>query len=350
MSSTNPLDKVCGDLHELMLQHFDKSDVLKASEVSPEWNEAISTSAKCMAKLTLRIGWCKEEVPEVIRESQRQYNDLKIKCGFKELDQISKRKFQLITKFAPFLKKLRIEKILKIHFNQNLHLPKLESLKIDANVPIAFVKVTKLKKLSLHHINNYNRATIDWIEKQEKLEELKLGGLNEVFFNFNPKVPKGIKRYECIIWCRLTDDDAAKFNNFMEPMCDTLTSLILSGKICPPNIEMIVNEMSKLKTLKLRDSIENLNKTKLKSNKNITALSILNFHPGIHYLLLSLVNLEELEIFHATNIAGFEWIARNLMKLRKLSCWFRQSHGEIVQRYNEMKAAEEGINMDIEID
>jgi hypothetical protein len=70
MSSTNPLEKVCGDLHELMLQHFDKSDVLKVSEVSPEWNEAVSKSPKSMAQIPLRFPKS-IPVPEEIMKSQR---------------------------------------------------------------------------------------------------------------------------------------------------------------------------------------------------------------------------------------------------------------------------------------
>jgi hypothetical protein len=350
MSSTNPLEKVCGDLHELMLQHFAKSDVLKASEVSPEWNETISKSLKCMAKIHLRFG-LSNEAPEAIIESQRQYSDLSVSVDSSSSALIFQQKFQLVEKFSPFLKKLEIHNYSRFVYEpRNLQLPKLESLVIRAKDPIVFANVTKLKKLSLS-FSNFDRATIEWIEKQKKLEELNLVGLRKDFFEFDPKAPKGIKRFECNIWHGLTD--AAKLNNFMDSMCESLTRLTLFGPIFPANIEIIVNQMTKLKSLKLsRTVMKDLNKAKLKTNFNITELVIWKLYPEYQYLLLSLLNLKELSIlgWNGIDVADFEWIARNLMKLKKLwSSRFKPSRERIIERYNEMKASEEGINMDIEI-
>jgi hypothetical protein len=349
MSSTNPFDKFCGDLHELMLQHFDGYEVLDASEVSPEWNEVISTSPKRMTQLPLKCNWW--WIPEEISESSRQYNDLRIELkDYDTVQFIQQNLFQLLEKFAPFLKKLEIATTSKIDFApQNLHLPKLESLGINSKFPIVFKNATKLKKLSLR-VDNFNRTMVDWIESQTQLEELNLNAFGKKFFDFDPKAPKGVKRFYCWLLKGLTETDAEKFNNFIEPMCDTLTFLQLCGVIFPVNFELIVNEMSKLKTFKLNYYVENLNGAKLKSNKNITELQISEFSSGIQYLLLSLVNLDDLEIVVGIDVADIEWIARNLMKLKKLSSrYFETSPETIVQRYNEMRATEQGINMDIEL-
>jgi hypothetical protein len=232
MSSTNPIEKVCGDLHELMFQHFDKSDVLKASEVSPEWNETISKSSKCMAQIPLRF---EGAVPEVISKSQRQYNNLRVVIH--DRDQIERQKFELsrqksgqkirlVKKFAPFLKHLSIKDWFGIDFEPQIQFPKLQSLKISSKDSLIFVNALKLKKLSLRY-GSYNREAVDWIESQEKLEELEVFGVGKFFFDLDPKAPKGIKRFECSICFGLTDAVATKFNNFIEPMCDTLTILKL---------------------------------------------------------------------------------------------------------------------------
>jgi hypothetical protein len=126
------------------------------------------------------------------------------------------------------------------------------------------------------------------IEKQEKLEVLGLYGLNKKFFKFDPKAPKGIKSFACWFYSDFTTAQATKFNSFMEPMCDSLMHLSISDKLCCENIELIINQIPKLQTLELGyfDS-EGLNKTKLKSNKNILKLTTRNNVPDIYYLLLS---------------------------------------------------------------
>jgi hypothetical protein len=356
MSSENPLHKVCIDLHELMLQHFTESDVLKASEVSPEWMKTISISPKCMSKIPLKFEFSRQ-VPKEMSESRRQYSDLNVHTLHLEPAQISQQKFKMVEKLAPFLKKLQIFSVSGfVYEQQNLQLPKLESLEITSNgLPIIFVNTTKLKKLSLwfHH---FNLETIEWIEKQENLEELKLEHIYEDFFYSPPKLPKGIKRFECSSF-DLQENQASKLNNFLEPMCETLTSLTFKVySIFPTNIEFVVNQMPELISFELfYYDLKDMNTAKLRSNKNITKLKISKFVPKIQYLLLSLLNLEELEIknfqrmYHSINIADFEWIARNLMKLKKLSSPFTPSEEAIVERYNEMKANEEGINKEIEI-
>jgi hypothetical protein len=344
----DPLHKVCGDLHEMMLQHFKKSDVLKVSEVSPEWNEAISTSAKCMAKIPLEIKRWDKQVPDVINESQRHYNNLQIECGVKEPAQISRQKIQLVAKFAPFLKKLNILNWSETVFDpQTLEFPKLETLGIESDDPIVFANETKLKKLSLS-FENFNRATINWIEKQENLKEIELNLVNRNFFTFNPKAPKGIKQVK--FWLDYKETRTTKLNNFMKPICDTLMVLEISGKIFLKNLELMVNEMPKLKTLKLDNSdFKNLNKANLISNSSITELKIDMKIPKMYYLLFSLVNLEDLSINRSIKIDDFEWIAENLLKLKKLSSYYFKPSQEIFEdRYDEMKENAEGINVDIE--
>jgi hypothetical protein len=176
MASLNPLEKVCVDLYELILQHFDKSDVLNVSEVSPQWNDAISASPKCILQICLEFVE-PDPVPKAIRKSKRHYNDLYVfllNIRLNTSNESNQQKVQLVEKFAPFLKKLRIWNISKIDYEpRNLKLPKLKTLKLESYNPIVFNSVTKLKQLTLH-FDRYNRSSVSWIEKQEKLEVLKL--------------------------------------------------------------------------------------------------------------------------------------------------------------------------------
>jgi hypothetical protein len=107
----DPFYKVCGDLYELMLQHFDKYEVFNASEVSPEWNETISTSSKCMTQLPLRLS--SNRIPRVISKSNRQYNDLEVECYRNKTIEIVQPKLQLEEKFAPLRLTLTFEKVEK---------------------------------------------------------------------------------------------------------------------------------------------------------------------------------------------------------------------------------------------
>jgi hypothetical protein len=357
--SLDPLYKVCVDLHELMFQHFNKSDVLKASEFSSEWNEAISTSSKCMAQITLSFDWPKV-IPAEIIKSQRQYSNLEIELASAHTEENNNQKIRLMVKLSPFLKNLKLDNNAEDLLQRNpwrnlqlpiLQMPKLESLEINSHYEIGLtIRATKLKKLSLSP-GCFDREAVDLIESQEKLEELKLHRVDECFLRHNPKAPKGIKQFD---WeTHVGNTNATKLKNFMEPMCDTLTFLKLNSIIRPVNIELIVNKMTQLKTLEIDESVlEDLNKAKLKSNTNIFKLIIDSICPGTQYLLLSLVNLEDLSVNgFTTNVADFEWIARNLMKLKKLSydSIYESRYERIFQRYNEMKENEEGINIDIEI-
>jgi hypothetical protein len=348
MGSKNPLEKICGDLHELLVQHFDKSDVLKVSEVSSEWNEAVSKSSKCMAQIHLSIDLL-VAVPEVIIKSNRQYNDLKICIDTKYPDENNQRAIQLLQKLSPFLKKLEIDSNTFIDFGPKLQYPKLESLNIKAAGLVGLVNVKKLKKLMLS-VRNYDRETIDLIGSQENLKELELSGVCEPFFRFDPKAPSGIERFTFSYFGGISEVTSAKFNNFLESMSESLTHLELRSQIIAENLELIVNKMPKLKSLELIRSQDCLNEIKLKSNTSITKLKIKNPATDAHFLLLSLVNLEELNIDRVFRFSHFEWIARNLLKLKKVS--FRSFSSPRlweVAKYNVLKRYEEGMNMDIEI-
>jgi hypothetical protein len=344
----DPLHKIHSDLHELVLQHFNKSDVLKASEISPEWNFAVSTSSKCMMKIPLGVDMI-DSLPNQIIRTQRHFNNLDISqivVSDSSCDSFIQRNLRFIKKFSPFLENLTIfNRSEKFSVPANLKFPRLKSIDIDSSVPIVYGNATKLKKIS-YSAYRCTRETVEWIQNQEKLEELKLSGMQHDFLSFNPIAPKGIKKFNLSFCTAISEADEPKLDKFMEPMSETLTELRFFRRFNAENTELIINRMPKLKTLEIFPF--DLNKADLRANSSINTLITFGLTQEIYNLLLSLINLENFIIRREINFAEFEWIVRNLMQLKKLSV-YTNARQQIIDLYDEMKATEENINKVIEL-
>lgn len=79
----DPMEFVNPDVYEHIFQHFNSTDVLEASLISPEWFEATALSPKCLAKLHLRIvvPYNKEEAEKYNKiseylKSERNYQNI----------------------------------------------------------------------------------------------------------------------------------------------------------------------------------------------------------------------------------------------------------------------------------
>jgi hypothetical protein len=350
LSSMDPLGRVCSDLHDLMLQHIKKKEVLHLTTVSPDWNFAISSSSVAMSKVLLKLN--DNDDPEdpmlkVMLKSIRQYNNLCIIFT----DQEEFPELKLLEKFSPLLKEWNIWMDRVFVPIPSLTFPKLDSLKIySCKRPIVFANLTKLKKLR-YGSKHFNQEAIDWIQSQTRLEELEMSGKVENFFKFNPIAPSGVKRFITYNdYYEFNEEDAVKLNNFLKPICSTLTYLSLDSCF-RENLELIINEMPNLETFRCWEDFEDVRGMKLKPNENITKLKIFSLKgPGVYNLLRSLVNLEVLELFDTKSIDEFEWIARNMPKLKRLLVrWNMIFKKFFEERYEEMKATEENINKHIEI-
>jgi hypothetical protein len=355
-SCLNPVERICEDLHDMVFQHLDKNEILKLTETSPEWNSAISLSAVAMMKVPV-IACNSAPSRNALTDSKRHYNNLKVYevHDYESSASSGGETMKFVEKFSPWLKSLNVQGMYDRNTAapQNLTLPVLESLEImsDCNPPIVFPSATKLKMLD-YDVFTCCREFVDWMQSQERLEELRLYYIKRLL-EFEPEAPTGLKifalRAPC---CDLKTEDAGKFNKFLKPACPTLTSLNI-WYLHAENLEMIVNEMPHLKTLDSFEIKGQIESVKLNPNESITTLILasMKFKPNLHNLCRSLVNLETLIIYEIKCMTQFEWIPRNMMKLKKLyASWsYSPFKEEVLKRYEEMKLNEENINKEIEI-
>jgi hypothetical protein len=227
--------------------------------------------------------------------------------------------------------------------SETFEFPKLESLKFASKTTqIDFTKAKNLKNLT--YKAKYNRKVLEWIQGQKQLEQLEMICCKE-FFDFDPIGPESVKRFKFngLYSFNLTFAESLKLNKFIEPMCNNLTFLSLSD--CRnENVDLIVSKIPKLKTLEVRFFFDDLSLLNFKPHFTLTELSI-TLESKVHKFVKSFCNLEVLNVLNVS-ISDFEWIPRNLMKLKKLSCLPEET---ILTRYEEMKENEENINKNIEI-
>jgi hypothetical protein len=346
----DPLEYACEDLHDMILQHLNKKEVLNSSEVSPNWNSTIGKSSVAMSKIQLKIerfGRSKSDIPELFLNSERHYNNLDISIYEDKLASIVNRMHQLVEKFSPWLKNLALNVYNDEAFPIDLTYPKLETLKIGGSRRVLFLpNATNLKKLQFYSCGQYSQELIDWIKNQERLEELIISFDYHIFFDCAPIAPKGLKRFIFQSDTILRDEDPSKLNNFLTSARETLTHLSLGEHFYYGSLDLIFNQMPQLKTFHCENIkgpiITNLS---FKVNENITKLSFPYFDRN---MVKSLVNLETfyiLDMCGGLNIEEFEWIAQNMKRLNLLGVSGNQYECE--ERYEEMKKTEADINKDI---
>jgi hypothetical protein len=354
----DPLELICGDLHDMMLQHLNSKEIQIASEVSFAWNFIIAISPVCMSKIHLKqyLWKARRAIPEklnILLKSQRRYQNLTIRI-VNHPPEVAQNMFQLIKKHSPWLKSLTILGACKNTselFSQSLTFPQLNSLDFNFwDESPAFINCTTLKKFS-YHAGDCTQEAVDWIQSQTQLEDIKLTMSSKSnILDFNPVAPKGIKKFMFETQRNLTQQENVKMRNLMEPMCESLIELIYRGQ-CSNNLVFIVNEMPLLKKLDIDgNEIGNL---VLQPNFSITSLIFRkNWNRLDHReaLLLSLVNLEHLQIY-VISIYDLTWIVKNLRNLKKLTTknCLRYTAAPVLASYEAMKITENNINKNLEI-
>lgn len=76
----DPLISIEEDVWWLIFQHFTVRDIIKTSQVSALWSEAIGDSRICMNKVWLRFYWPLDNVDSLIN-SKRKYRNFKVQRG-----------------------------------------------------------------------------------------------------------------------------------------------------------------------------------------------------------------------------------------------------------------------------
>jgi hypothetical protein len=364
-SSNDPLIKVCSDLLELILKHFNGHEVLELSLISPDWNETIQTSRKCMSKIQLKLEGNVSEAKLTLMKSNRKYSSLLIRSA-EESQPIDV--YELLEKFAPNLVNITIPAIEKLKVTaspKTIDFPKLQSFASDNNenndlrllapIPMLkyFEKVKTLKKLKIVTWT-HSKETLDWIQKQTQLKELNLSARSdedfETDFLVNSKFM--LTKLEC---CGPeTDAGKANFNKFLLGMAETLT--FLSITFCPPQcFEIIINRLPKLKTFHC-DLIHKISKLDFAPNESITELKLRCLDASATNLFKSLVNLEVLKTNRIIK-SDFKCVVRK-MKMKKFvysqyNSRFVGSESvfkKISELYNRLKETDEQINRDIELE
>lgn len=77
----DPLENLEEDVWRMVFQHFSVRDIIKASLVSPMWNNLIGGSRTCMSKVWLRFYWPTNNVDSLM-SSKRKYQNYKVQRGF----------------------------------------------------------------------------------------------------------------------------------------------------------------------------------------------------------------------------------------------------------------------------
>jgi hypothetical protein len=140
-----------------------------------------------------------------------------------------------------------------------------------------------------------------------------------------------------------------KLKKFLEPVRDSLSYfsfLVIPFCDCD-SLEVIINQMTKLKTFECDEITKDISAAKLKPNESIIELKILSIYPEIRNLLRSLVNLETLRVRELNNKFALEWIATNMIKLKKIEAFWPVIK-EVHDHYEQLKATQENINKSIE--
>jgi hypothetical protein len=345
----DPFEAIFPELFDFIFQHFTNKDIQKLSKVSKDWNHFISTSQICLMKTPLKFAG-EEKVPFEIMESKKRFNNLHVFLHGNERTQR-----ELLKRLAPWLKHLEIEMCIPYYYTiKALQMPKLETAEICSylEVPFVFENVTGLKKLK-YKAFNFDQEVHNWIQKQSKLKEFKLELGNTKFFDYNFEVPKSVEKFECVL--RLEERfyqhaDTSHDFEYRVNMLNTVTDLELH-ECDAKQLEMVVNQMPKLKSFKCKSKMSNPSSAKFNLNFTITKLELFSFNHFLNNLLLSLVNVEVLNIGKSMTIAEYEFIFRNMMKLREFYCSFSRprpvTYENMIQRYESMKKSEADINKNI---
>jgi hypothetical protein len=346
-SILDPLQKLCFDVHGLIFQHFDNQTVLSLSQTSPEWNSVVSSSPICMSKFKLRLKHS-QPVPRILLQNQRKYSCLDIAFGSQETPENIKKKIQILTKHSTILRVLNLTISINNVEVPQLALPKLESFTYASRTSsVVFTNAKNLKTLGYYLFNaQISSEVVEWIQKQEKLKELRLFSRGN-FFDSNAIPPKGLKAFHFSSNEKLSERDWSKINKFLEPIRETLTTLSLD-ECAVENLKFILASLPNLKKFRCDRFVgEGYHYLEFEPNKNIIEFktSVFWYYNWHHDLLQALVNLEVLNV---DKIFNLEWIPRNMMKLKKLLV--RQDFVKsFVSHYESMKMNEEKINRNIEI-
>lgn len=359
---------------ENILQHLTAPELVNLSMVSPKISQIISHSTKSMSKIKFVYRERLELFPKSLQKAadpwncQRNYQHM---CIWLNHPTNAKQKFSLLSRNASSLVDLELGITSKELLNAvpgDMSFPNLESLKINNAenlIERCFTNVTSLKKVLLpvmlgNHIHDEVKF-FQWLKQQHNLEELELICVREFPFFVNLLDDAPFK-LTSLTWHNFEDenfplsmDARCNFNKFLRKMSTTLTTLEMALAY-PEDLEIIVNNLPALTSLRLKKLAGNLHRTRLNPNQCITTLNVAtNYWPAPslpRYLLMPLLKLEALQIDIITRI-DLVWISQNLLNLKSLiySSTFTETPKLRLVRdfYKDLVHSGEAINAHIDI-
>jgi hypothetical protein len=158
----DPFEKIHEDVHDLIHQHFNFTEVLAATNVSKSWNQNTGQSNTAMKKIKLQLELFTPKYPSTdklkqILNSNRRYQNIHLNLPF--LTHI-KKWLQILVKFDDSLVELNLKNVAgstvdRFCSQQDLSFPKLQRLEdgvqVSENLSRKIIKNSKLTAFYLEY-------------------------------------------------------------------------------------------------------------------------------------------------------------------------------------------------------
>lgn len=379
----DPFNLISRDIHSLILQHFNGSNIMKLSEVSIDWHENFAKHPDAMKKIKLLMksnSRTKEEFDEkldVIKNSIREYRVIVIHCQLQKA---------LSDEFWKFLKlqsnHLEELKIKNIGFDLDPTPMKLKNLRVLkltlASIGVRNALITSTTRLKFLKLKQISPMMLNFQPPAFAKNDTESVECMKMFRSMNPELEEielhgGMQYYTLFCNDNKSDDERPRFQlKSLRIKTQSRLSLIpeyvernlisflntqksiqkFSIDVCRKDVILhAFNKMPNLTHLHLNILLMEeyrVNEFGLTFNERLIELQIpyINNKDDIIEFLKLTPNLENLFLNHIFP-DGIDFIARNLMQLKKLR--FRIGHQESINLYERLKrnSYENDINRNI---
>lgn len=348
-------------LHELVLQHFVSSEVLKVlSFVSVEWSHMIGKSKKCMSRVKFLYQvwrhqfYSSTEVFRSAQESWRDYQHLTIELG---VNDDSKEFWKLMESCCKSVVSLKVENIRRrANDDCSIEFPNLETFiafGVDDTAMMTFLNASKKMK----HIFIFStdelidpsviQSITKCIQRNRRLQELYLKNVNFLsIFEEELEVPFQLKTLK-LMNTSATDTISNKIEQnllkFLKQQSSTLETFFFEFQ-SDEVTKLTFNNMPTLTSaglLKLPREI-------LDKNQRIVNLEIpfIDEFADIKKLIDATPNIETLFVGEVKKEL-VDYLAWNFIKLKSLN--FKMIELDAEEHYEQLKVDCPEVNQDIEI-
>lgn len=324
-------------LLENIFQHLSGNDILRLSEVSLNWNNAIADTSSSMKKITLNL-LDKPAYPDYlltpdlapVLNGNRRYQNM-VWGYFFDILEIDTG--LCLLKMAPSLICLEVDCSASTQYiSKDLFLPKLDTLIMKKNSSEVVRATEKLRKLTLHNLP-CDAEFLDCLNELTHLEELEVVGSLELLFerNLMAEAKFKLKSFTNVDGRLIKLRAGTEFNlhSFLLQMSQSLTHINMSA-CSQSDIGIIINQMPQLKSFKFDKFLESEFSINLQPNWTITEFKCPTFNFDINKFdfLEALVKVMcglRILIVEKTNhrLTTKHSVLRNLEKLKLFNILFK---------------------------